>query len=105
MTLPTQTPARAEIALPIPVLRPKLPDAEALAPWLRRIDQTRIAEFADGAPGDLPVTREIAQSYIGAPFYPYIPADTADRIVAAQRLENRLNDTSESQGQGQTGGE
>jgi dTDP-4-amino-4,6-dideoxygalactose transaminase len=41
MTLPTETPARAEIALPIPVLRPKLPDAEALAPWLRRIDQTR----------------------------------------------------------------
>jgi dTDP-4-amino-4,6-dideoxygalactose transaminase len=43
----------------------------------------RIAEFADGAPGDLPVTRQIAQSYIGAPFYPDMPADTADRIVAA----------------------
>lgn len=43
----------------------------------------RIAEFADGAPDDLPVTGEIAQSFTGAPFYPEMPADTADRIVAA----------------------
>ena len=32
----------ARPAAPIPVLRPRLPTTDALLPWLRRIDQTRV---------------------------------------------------------------
>jgi dTDP-4-amino-4,6-dideoxygalactose transaminase len=45
-----------------------------------------IPEFSANGRDDLPVTSELARSFIGAPFYPDMPSQTAERIAVALEL-------------------